>query len=299
MESWTLKTPVVLLVFNRPELTKLVFQEVAKARPPVLLVVCDGPRFDVSGEEERVSQVRKIFDLIDWECRLLTNYSEKNLGCRERVSSGLDWVFTQVEEAIILEDDCLPDPSFFRFCQELLAMYRQDKTVGMISGDDFYLPGHQHSYYFSKYFHIWGWATWRDRWVSSYDVDMKSWPEMRGSEKLIELMGNAKSQKYWGKIFQRVYDRLIDTWDYQWLYANWINGRVSIMPSKNLITNIGFGSGATHTKFKSSLAALQRYPMQFPLSHPEGIDIDRISDDYTEKRQFNGSFFSKILNRIF
>ena len=298
MKSWKLKTPVAFIVFNRPDLTQLVFQEIAKARPRVLLIICDGPRDGVEGEAERVLQVRKIVESIDWECDLLTNYSEKNLGCRVRVSSGLNWVFTQVEEAIVLEDDCLPDPSFFDYCQELLDFYRDNKLIGMISGDNFYQVHAPYSYYYSKYFHIWGWATWRDRWESSYDVNMKSWPETKNSVTILRLIGKPKSQKYWTKIFQRVYDGLIDTWDYQWLYANWSRGRISIMPSKNLIRNIGFGLGATHTKYRSPLADLPIYPMKFPLLHPPRVEIDVSSDRHTEKNQFSASFLSKILNRI-
>jgi hypothetical protein len=299
MNSWILKTPVVFIVFNRPEQTWLVFQEITKARPKKLMVICDGPRAGVVGEAEKVSQVRNIISSIDWECELVTNFSEENLGCKVRVSTGLDWVFNQVEEAIILEDDCIPDPSFFQFCHEMLDLYREDKRVGMISGDNFHSIQRPYSYYFSKYFHIWGWATWRDRWAFNYDVDMKTWPLLKNSTELLSLMGSPSSQKFWTKTFQKVFSGEIDTWDYQWVYANWISKRVSIMPSQNLITNIGFGADATHTKNKSPLANLPRYSLQFPLQHPKDIEPDKESEMLTEKSQFKNSLLSKIINKFF
>jgi len=299
MHAWRLKTPIAFIVFNRTEPTQLVFQEIAKARPKKLMVISDGPRAGVLGEAEKVSQVRNITASIDWECELTTNYSEENLGCKVRVSTGLDWVFNQVEEAIILEDDCIPDQSFFQFCQELLELYREDKRVGMISGDNFHAIDRRNSYYFSKYFHIWGWATWRDRWTLNYDVSMKTWPKLKNSTELLCLMGSSSSQKFWTKTFQKVFDGEIDTWDYQWVYANWIRNRVSIMPSKNLITNIGFGVDATHTKNKSPIANLQRYTLQFPLSHPKNMELDKESQRMTEKIQFETSLLSKIKNKLF
>jgi hypothetical protein len=155
--DFQLKTPVAFLVFNRPESTIKVFEEIRRARPPRLLVAADGTRADRPGEAEKCAAVRAIIDTVDWPCEVLKNYSDVNLGCKVRVSSGLDWVFEQVEEAIILEDDCLPHPTFFRFCEELLERYRYDERVGIISGDNFLFGVRrtQDSYYFSRYAHIW------------------------------------------------------------------------------------------------------------------------------------------------
>lgn len=161
MYDFQLKTPVAFLIFNRPDTTRRVFAEIAKARPPKLLVVADGPRADHPDDVEKCAAVRAIIDGIDWDCKVLTNYSDINLGCKRRVSSGLDWVFDTVEEAIILEDDCLPHPAFFRFCEEMLNKYRDDKRIAMISGDNFQFGRKrtEYSYYFSRYPHIWGWAS--------------------------------------------------------------------------------------------------------------------------------------------
>ena len=299
MVDFKLSTPIAFIIFNRPDTTERVFAEIAKMKPMKLLVVADGPRANRQGEAEKVAATRAIIQGLDWECEVLTNFSDINLGCKRRVSTGLDWVFNQVEEAIILEDDCIPDPSFFQFCQEMLDLYREDKRVGMISGDNFHAIDRPCSYYFSKYFHIWGWATWRDRWALNYDVDMKTWPKLKNSTELISMMGSSQPHNFWSKTFQKVFDGEIDTWDYQWVYANWVSNRVSIMPSQNLITNIGFGADATHTKNKSPFANLQRYSLQFPLSHPKKMELDQESQKLTEKSQFNTSLLSKIKNKFF
>ena len=151
-------TPVAFIIFNRPDTTKRVFAEIAKARPPKLLVIADGPRADHPADVEKCAAVRAIIDGVDWDCEVLKNYSDVNLGCKRRVSSGLDWVFDTVEEAIILEDDCLPHPTFFRFCEEMLEKYRDDKRIAMISGDNLQFGRKRtgYSYYFSRYPHIWG-----------------------------------------------------------------------------------------------------------------------------------------------
>src|SRR5687767_13684909 len=160
------RTPVALLVFNRPQATARVFEAVARARPPRLLVVADGPRADRPDDGELCHQTRAIIERVDWPCEVMKDYSDTNLGCRKRVSSGLDWVFSNVADAIILEDDCLPEPSFFPFCEELLERYRDDERVAMIRAGNF-LEGRRvasTSYYFSRWFHIWGWATWARAW---------------------------------------------------------------------------------------------------------------------------------------
>jgi hypothetical protein len=301
MTSFTLTTPVAFIIFNRPDTTAKVFNEIAKARPPILLVVADGPRDNRVGEAERVAATRAIIEKVDWPCEVLCNFSDINLGCKARVASGLDWVFAQVPEAIILEDDCLPDPSFFRFCQELLEYYRQDKRVGMISGDNFQFERWRtlDSYYFSKYFHIWGWATWRDRWQETYDVSMTGWPVMREEGRLKELLGSRKEAKFWTAIFNKVYSGKIDTWDYQWAYANWVNNRVGILPTVNLISNIGFGSDATHTVRASDLANLPTKSLRFPLHHPSELIKNSKADEFTRNNWFIRPLWKKIWYRLY
>lgn len=285
MSEFQLTTPVAFIIFNRPDTTAKVFTEIAKAKPPKLLVVGDGPRIDRAGEAERVAQTRAIIERVDWPCDLLTNFSDVNLGCKKRVSSGIDWVFDQVEEAIILEDDCLPDPSFFRYCQELLVRYRHDQRIGMISGNNFQF-GRRYgndSYYFSKYFHIWGWASWRNRWSDSYDVSLQHWPKIRDEGALIDMVRDADDVSEWLDIFEKTYQGKIDTWDYQWVFANWFSGRFAILPADNLISNIGFGSDATHTISASKLANMATVPMQFPLEHPLAVMRNSRADHHSRR----------------
>lgn len=300
MSDWQLKTPVAFIIFNRPDTTEQVFAEIAKARPPKLLVIADGPRTNRPGEAEKCAATRALIEKVDWDCEVLTNFSEVNLGCKQRVSSGIDWVFEQVEEAIILEDDCLPDSTFFRFCQEMLERYRHDQRIGMISGDNFQF-GHRRnddSYYFSKYVHIWGWASWRDRWANRYDVAMAKWPRIRDEGLLVDMVGNAHEAAFWHKIFERVSRGEIDTWDYQWVFANWVEGRMTILPAVNMISNIGFDANATHTTGASDLADLARYPLAFPLKHPLGVFRNIQADLFSEKKCFSVPLVKRVRNKI-
>lgn len=301
MPHFKFTTPVAFIIFNRPDTTERVFSEIAKAKPPKLLVVADGARTNKIGEAEKVATTRAIIQRVDWDCEVLTNFSEVNLGCKVRVSSGIDWVFEQVEEAIILEDDCLPDATFFRFCQEMLERYRGDQRIGMISGDNFQFGQKRNndSYYFSKYVHIWGWATWRDRWQNSYDGELKKWPSIRDDGWLLDILGNADEVESWTDVFERMYKSKVDTWDYQWVFANWVEGRINVMPNVNLISNIGFGADATHTIRDSHLANLPIDKMLFPLQHPVGVFKNLKADTYTFQQCFNASIYKKIFNKMF
>lgn len=294
-----MKTPVAFLIFNRPDTTQRVFEAIRQAKPPKLLVVADGPRGDRPEEVEKCAAAREIIETVDWDCEILKNYSDINLGCKNRVSSGLDWVFEQVESAIILEDDCLPDPSFFPFCEELLNKYRDDKRVMMISGNNFQLGKNrtENSYYFSQYCHIWGWATWRRAW-EYYDVDINLWPEIRDGNWLSDIFANNfLVVQYRKRILQKMYEQLVDTWDYQWSFACWTQSGLSIMPNKNLVSNIGFRSDASRTKnIKSPFAGMENLAMNFPLKHPRFLIQDRQADRRTEKYVFG--YVNRIIRKI-
>lgn len=282
-----LKTPVAFFVFNRPDTTARVFEAIRRAAPSTLLVVADGPRPERPDEADRCGAVREIVSRVDWPCRVLCNYSEENLGCRRRMSSGLDWVFDQVEEAIILEDDCLPDQSFFLFCQELLERYRDDGRVMMISGDNFHARTRTDadSYYFSRYPHIWGWASWRKAWLR-YDVDMKLWPRVREQRCLDALFPNPRQSRFWQEAFDGVHRGDIDTWDHQFTFSCLINNGLCVLPAVNLVSNLGFGPDATHTRSGTKFAEMPTQAMTFPLRHPLHMIRDACSDRATEKEQF-------------
>ena len=286
----SLSTPVAFIIFNRPDPTKRVFEAIRQAKPKQLLVIADGPRSDRSGEAEKCNETRAIIDRVDWDCEVLTNYSHHNLGCKRRVSSGIDWVFSQVEEAIILEDDCLPAPSFFQFCQTLLEKYRDDDRISMIGGNSCQQEQTRtsYSYLFSKYAHIWGWATWRRAW-KDYDVDMKTWPECKENNLLQSAFHDIYEQKSWIEIFDNVYAGEIDTWDYQWLYTCFSQNRLSIEPNRNLVSNIGFGADATHTFCESPWSNMPTHDIQV-IEHPKLIIRNYEADLYTFNNFFGGNY---------
>ena len=291
-----LKTPVTIIIFNRPDTTQRVFEEIRKARPPVLLVVADGPRPGQPSDEEQCAQTRAIVDQVDWDCEIRKNYSDINLGCGERVSSGLDWVFNEVEEVIILEDDCLPHPTFFQFCEELLQKYRNDDRIGHLGGVNFQFGRRRGpcSYYFSRYSHIWGWASWRRAW-KGYDPNLVSWPKLKKEKWLRDFLDDLSLVDYWTNIFDRVYQHQIDTWDYQWLFHCWTRNRLSIIPNTNLISNMGFGEDATHTVGKDKFHGMETKPVIFPLLHPSSIYRDTLADRYTETDHYGLRFWVKVM----
>jgi hypothetical protein len=300
-----MKTPVLFIIFNRPDTTTQVFQAIRKAKPPKLFVIADGPRLDKIGEAEKCADARKIIaEGVDWECEVSTNYSDINMGCRKRISSGIDWVFEQVEEAIILEDDCLPEPTFFRFCEELLEKYRYDTRIMSVRGGN-YASGKRRttdSYYFSKYTQkSWGWATWRRAW-QLFDVDMKLWNQVRDGGWLEDILNDDLAVKVWRRDFQLVYDvdERMDAWDHQWTFVCFIHSGLTIVPNVNLISNLGFGTHATHTRNKADkFANLPTEAMSFPLKHSAFVVCDSKTDKYEQKISNNlltklSDFFSKF-----
>jgi hypothetical protein len=296
----SLDTPIVFMVFNRPKPTRVVFKAIAKARPSRLLLVADGARPERPSEANLCRQVREIVQQVDWPCKIDQNFAETNLGCRERVISGLDWAFSLVEEAIILEDDCLPDSSFFPFCEELLARYRDDSRVGMISGDNF-VSAHvkdDSSYYFSRMPHIWGWATWRSEWAR-YDRRLSRWPDIRKSNLLCEIFDDPRVMAHWTNIFDAMHSGTgPNTWDYQWVYTMFVNNALSVTPRANLVENIGFGADATHTTQHERALCLPANSIEFPLRHPPAIVPLRSLDRLDQRISLPPSLPLRALRKI-
>lgn len=297
MSGWQITTPVAFFIFNRPNKTEQVFSVIRKIRPTKLMVVADGPRADRLDEDDLCRRARAVLDDIDWPCEVETCFSDVNMGCKRRLTTGLDWVFERVEEAIILEDDCLPDPSFFRFCSELLERFRENTHIAQISGVNYQCGPKRssNSYYFSRYNHCWGWATWRRSWLLN-DSEMKAWPSFRDSNGLAQVLTKRREIKYWTRILDRVASGEIDTWDYQWTLSCWRHQLVTILPNVNLVSNIGFDSGATHTKVSQcKYANLPTKDMQFPLIHPSDIEVDKIADAYTSRLVYRDlTVFDKV-----
>lgn len=295
-----MKTPVVLVIFRRPDTTSRVLNSIRQARPTKLLIIADGPRSDRIGEAEKCAATRAVVEQVDWDCEVLTNYSDVNMGCKRRLSSGLDWVFETVKEAIILEDDCLPHKSFFNFCEELLDYYRDDKRVMHIAGNNFSFSGSnlQESYYFSRLTYVWGWATWRRAW-QHYDVDMKAFPKLASQQGFLELLGSKSESNARINTWSKVYNGMIDTWDYQWQLACLSQGAFTIVPNKNLISNIGFNADSTHTfNSNSSVSNLKTEVMDFPLVHPSFVIRDAKADAKYLERAYNSRLSRKVWKKL-
>jgi hypothetical protein len=299
MEAKRIETPVAMFVFKRPDTTRRVFKAIANVRPARLLLIADGSRPGNAREAEACQQVRDIVARVDWPCEVSTNFAESNLGCQERMISGLNWVFSLVEEAIILEDDCLPDASFFPFCQQLLERYRGDGRIAYISGCNLvekYLNT-SYSYFFSQIGGIWGWATWRSEW-QRYDRHLSDWPELRSEKMLSEIFDQPKAVAFWTRIFDAMHEnRGPDTWDYQWFYTCLINNSLIAVSGVNLVTNIGFGQDATHTTAEDARFMLPAIPMGFPLRHPTSFIPLRSIDRRRVQDMFSAPLFYRILSK--
>lgn len=274
-----MNTPVLFLIFNRPEYTKRVYEEIRKARPTKLFVAADGPRRERPGEAELCQEAREIIKTIDWPCQVETLFREKNLGCKLAVSGGISWFFEQVEEGIILEDDCLPDQSFFQFSTLMLERYRDNPKVGMISGTNFLSlseleeidPGGSR-YYFIRPTYIWGWATWKRAWAK-YDLAMTSWPKLKEERYLNEVFENPNTRGFFNDYFDMAYDGRAKTWDIQWFFSSLVNDMLSIVPPRNLITNIG--NLGSHNEKETVLNNRKRYSISISeLNHPKEVVPD-------------------------
>jgi hypothetical protein len=290
-----MKTAVAFIIFNRPDITARIFESIRQAKPPLLLVIADGPRASKQGEQEKCDATRAIIDNVDWDCEVKTNYSDVNLGCKKRVSSGLDWVFENVEEAIILEDDCLPSYSFFNFCEEMLDKYREDERIMIVSGCNLQMGNSRtsYSYFFGKCGNIWGWASWRRAW-RHYDVNMSTWPDYKDKNIVDSFFDSPQEKKYFSAIYDKIYNNKIDTWDIQWGYAIWTQHGLSITPDINLISNIGFGGEATHTKVDNGLANLPHGEIG-EIQHPPFVIRNKQADDFFLQKVTHRSFVSRIM----
>lgn len=248
MIDYLTKSPVLFLIFNRPDTTKVVFEAIRNARPLKLYIAADGPRIDRPAEDELCRQTRAIVENIDWDCEIKMLFRENNLGCKNAISSAIDWFFENEEEGIILEDDCLPSNSFFYFCDTLLEKYRFDTRIRHIAGCNLHMGktwGVANTY-FANQTHVWGWASWKRVW-KDYDKDLKNYHEDEVRYQLSNIFSDAFVLDTWVEIFKNVKSGKIDTWDYQLAFINYFNNSLSINPNVNLISNIGFGNRATHT----------------------------------------------------
>ncbi len=297
-----LTTPVLFLIFNRPETTQQVFSAIRKAKPPRLYVAADGPRSDYPNEDEKCEHSRKIATNVDWDCEVKTLFRDQNLGCRLAVSQAIYWFFEQEPEGIILEDDCLPSQSFFWFCQEMLEYFRNDKAVGVICG--FYSNELEYkpsaSFFFSRYLRVWGWAGWR-RSNEGYDSNINLLIEKQNTwKKDIFSRTDIFLKRYWQDMFEEVGSGKIDTWDIQLQYLLWQKKQQVIVSSKNLVQNIGWAQGA-HPLTKDHNHELATSEINFPLTTPDMTERDTRADQVIEKISYQITIFSflkKLLRKM-
>lgn len=289
MSIYQVNVPVVLIIFNRPHCIEKVFDVVRKVKPPELFIVSDGARVNYD-EEDKVNKCRKIAENVDWPCKLHKIYSETNLGCGKRISSGLNEVFSIVDKAIILEDDCVPDITFFRFCEELLERYKNDERVMSVSGRNRFgkYDFNNYSYGFAQSPGLWGWATWRRAW-SKIRFDIPLWRDSYYRENIKHLIGNYRhfiSKKItMDKVISKIEKgEIVSHWGPQWGLTLLLNNAVGVVPRKNLVSSIGFDEDSTHfkkgrlTNKKHKYAKVKVSSMEFPLIHPPVVMTDKLFD---------------------
>lgn len=279
--------PILLIIFRRPDTTKIVFESIRKVRPKQLFIAADGPRPDRPDDVTLREETIAIVSQIDWPCEVKTWYKTENVGCGRNISSALDWFFGEVEEGIILEDDTVPSDSFFPFCAEMLERYRNDERIMHIGAVNFQdgIKRGEGDYFFSVYAFVWGWASWRRAW-KHFDFDLGAFPEFVEEKRIRQLFRNRIVQQYWVDHFDKYHQNpaLRTAWSYQWIFAIFNQTGLTIIPNKNLVSNIGYGPDATHTTHDDFMAGNPVYELEFPLKHPDRIIPDSEADHYFNKK---------------
>lgn len=276
--------PVVFIIFNRPDTTRKVWGQISAVKPKKLYIIADGARENVAGEIDKVKEARRVTQAVDWECDIKYNYADSNMGCRDRIVSGIDWVFEQEDMAIILEDDCYPDLSFFYFCKEILCRYSDNEKITSVAARNVIDTCFDmcNSYTFSYYHNIWGWATWRRAWRLN-DAYMTGY-DRRKMHKLLNRMYGFRIGVQWANAYESVSKGRTDVWDFQWEYAQQLQGGLTIVPEVNLVRNIGrtdgthIGGGQKPAKSEELQWSAVDKRISFPLRHPEIIEHDNKYD---------------------
>lgn len=297
MQLFNKQTPVLFIIFNRPDTTEKVFEQIRKAQPKYLYIAADGPRNEA--EKTLCNKTREVVSIIDWDCEVKHLYSDHNLGCGIAVSKGITWFFDNVEQGIVLEDDCLPSNSFWGFCSLMLEKYKNDDRIGHITGGNYQnnIKRGNGSYYFSALTNVWGWAGWRRIW-KDYDIKMPSLPLFKELNYIHNSETHASFKTSWMNALDGCYEGKINTWDYQYAYLNLINNRLSIIPNKNLISNIGFGNNATHTKGYHPFSSLPLTDLDLEnITHPTFIMPDFAADTYFQEIE-TGMHRKNLISRL-
>lgn len=279
------ETPILLIIFKRPETTQKVFDSIRRVKPGRLFVAANAPRNNSGVENDKCLETRNILNQIDWECDLKTLFHEQHLECGISISSAIDWFFANVEQGIILEDDCVPHPDFFPYCEEMLNHYSDNETIKIISGDNFQ-NGQQRgsaSYYFSAYPNIWGWASWRRTWVG-YDLYLNNYSLAEFKNAVNFYFSTWNERQMWIDKFLTMKKQGVNTWDYQLAFKIWRDRGLCINPNVNLISNIGAGEDATHTNDSSSSILNKSVSSILPVKHALCVERDLAADMYFYKQ---------------
>jgi hypothetical protein len=292
------QSPILFIIFNRPDTTQRVFDKIKEAQPQRLYVAADGPRTTKPAEAEMCEQARAIIKQVDWPCEVKTLFRDSNLGCKHAVSSAIDWYFENEEEGIILEDDCLPANDFFRYCDTMLEQYRYDTRIRHVGGCNLQMGKKwgDASYYFSNMTHVWGWAGWRRVW-KEYDKELSRYHSNEVRPQLETIFSDKFIVDTWEELFNHVKGGRIDTWDYQLGFLNFFNNSLSVIPNVNLISNIGFGENSTHTTDANSLNANLPLGKLGDITHPLYVLPQKGADLFTLRYDFNIEARWKKYNR--
>ncbi len=297
-DSILFNVPILLIAFNDCATTKKVLAKIKLIKPQQLFFAVDAPRPGNATDERGCAEVKKLIKQVDWPCETKTFFPEKNLGPRIGVSSAITWFFAQVEAGIILEHDCLPDLSFFGYCQDLLEKYKDDERVMHISGNNFAPAEIKDSYYFSRIPLIWGWATWRRAW-QNYDINIKTFPEFKRDKLINNIFYKKIEHIAWIQFFENIYSGSAQTWDFQWTYAIFCNNGLAVNPAVNLVSNNGFGPGAVHsTDTSSPLANVPTKPIALPLRHPQTMIVNATADDYVMSHNLGATWHNFFLKQV-
>jgi len=290
--------PVLLVLFRRADSTRQVFEAIRNARPSQLFLAADGPRSHRPGEAEACAEARKVVAGVDWPCEVRTWFREENVGAGRNVSEAVTWFLDQCGEGCILEDDCLPHPDFFRFVSEGLQRYRTDERVMHISGSSF-REGHrftEDSYVFSRYNHGWGWATWKRAW-DKRDLEMNSLERFLVTADQTQFWDSSRERRYWTKVFRQAKNREMDAWDFQWKFTLWKEGGLCLYPEPNLVSNLGFGGGATNTFDDGAGKGNRPFGSLGSIRHPEFVVRHRPADQANFRKMYWGTPWERFLQR--
>tara|TARA_B100000780_G_C21087931_1_gene438335 strand:- start:72 stop:1034 length:963 start_codon:yes stop_codon:yes gene_type:complete len=287
-----MKLPILILAFNRPNETLILFELLSKIKPDKIYISQDGPRINNKTDFDLCKKVKDIVLNPNWECKVYTKFNITNKGCRDSVHKGINWFFEHEDKGIILEDDCIPSISFFNFCEKMLKKYQDKNNIHVISGSNFQKSNiiGKGDYYISKYAHCWGWATWKRAW-KNYDNELSFWSTLKKSQNWKKLHENKLEKKYWTKILDKVQKKKIDSWAYVWQATIWNNNGVTITPNKNLVKNIGFNENATHTiSTKKTNKFNFSEEMNVEIEEPVSEEINKDADRFVFNSHFNGKY---------